>query len=118
MVVRAAASSVLLYLCRYLLQQGYAGGEQPDICILTPYVGQLMKLRTAIAEVSDLRFVISDRDAADLADVITDATTEQIQRGILTTLVLLKTNTAAQQVPATETGGVGGTAASERRQQE
>lgn len=59
--------------CRYLLQQGYGGSEQPDICILTPYVGQLMRLRQAIAAVSDVKFVMSDRDATDLNNVLTDA---------------------------------------------
>jgi hypothetical protein len=58
---------------RYLLQQGYGGSEQPDICILTPYVGQLLRLRQAIAAVSDVKFVMSDRDATDLNHVVTDA---------------------------------------------
>jgi hypothetical protein len=56
-----------------LLQQGYGGSEQPDICILTPYVGQLLRLRQAVAAVSDVKFVMSDRDATDLNHVVTDA---------------------------------------------
>lgn len=58
---------------RYLLQQSYGGGEQPDICILTPYVGQLLRLRKAFAAVSDVKFVMSDKDATDLNHVVTDA---------------------------------------------
>lgn len=63
---------------RYLLQQGYCGEGQPDICILTPYVGQLLKLRQAVAAVADLKFVMSDRDAADLADAMSNAQTTDI----------------------------------------
>jgi hypothetical protein len=61
--------------CRYLLQQGYGGREQPDICILTPYVGQLLKLRQAVASMSGLKFVMSERDRTDLAHVVTDTLT-------------------------------------------
>lgn len=59
---------------RYLLQQGYGGKDgQPAICILTPYVGQLLRLRQAVAEVADLKFVLSSRDETDLGHVITDS---------------------------------------------
>jgi hypothetical protein len=60
--------------CRYLLQQGYGGREQPDICILTPYVRQLLKLRQAVATVAGLKFVMSEKDETDLGHVITDST--------------------------------------------
>lgn len=69
-------------LDRYLLQQGYCGESQPDICILTPYVGQLLKLRQAVAAVADLRFVMSDRDAADLADAMSNVQTPSNVEGV------------------------------------
>ena len=49
-------------LAFYLMQQGYDGG---DITILTPYVGQLLLLRTEIRKY--MRFVVSDKDAEQLA---------------------------------------------------
>ncbi|KAL3140347.1 hypothetical protein ABBQ38_004611 [Trebouxia sp. C0009 RCD-2024] len=49
-------------LAFYLVQQGYDGG---DITILTPYVGQLLLLRTEIRKY--MRFVVSDKDAEQLA---------------------------------------------------
>jgi hypothetical protein len=36
-------------------------------------VGQLLRLRQAIAAVSDVKFVMSDRDATDVNNVLTDA---------------------------------------------
>lgn len=49
-------------LAFYLVQQGYDGG---DITIITPYVGQLLLLRTEIKKY--MRFVVSDKDAEQLA---------------------------------------------------
>ncbi len=49
-------------LALYLTQQGYKAG---DITILTPYVGQLLLLRAEVRKY--MRFVVSDRDAEELA---------------------------------------------------
>eukprot|EP00775_Hariotina_reticulata_P006332 gene6332-6566_t len=56
-----------LGLARYLLQQGFA--EEGDITILTPYVGQLLKLRQAVESVAEMRVVMSDKDLDDLEKV-------------------------------------------------
>lgn len=60
--------------CRYLLQQGYVG--EGEVTILTPYVGQLMKLKQAFEAVAGLRFVMSDRDQLDLENALADAAVE------------------------------------------
>ena len=57
--IEAAMAARLAF---YLVQQGYDGG---DITILTPYVGQLLLLRTEIRKY--MRFVVSDKDAEQLA---------------------------------------------------
>ncbi len=49
-------------LAFYLVQQGYSAG---DVTILTPYVGQLLLLRTEIRRY--MRFVVSEKDAEQLA---------------------------------------------------
>ena len=49
-------------LALYLTQQGYKAG---DITIVTPYVGQLLLLRAEVRKY--MQFVVSDRDAEELA---------------------------------------------------
>jgi hypothetical protein len=74
---------------RYLLQQGYA--EEGEITILTPYVGQLLKLRQAVEAVAGLRFVMSDKDLDDLEKItggiddaaLPTATSEEQSEGAL-----------------------------------
>jgi hypothetical protein len=53
-------------LCRYLLQQGYS--HEGDLAIITPYVGQLQRLKKAVAS-SSMRVVLNDRDSEQLAEV-------------------------------------------------
>ncbi|CAI5462650.1 unnamed protein product [Closterium sp. Yama58-4] len=48
-------AAMLVGLATYLLQQGYTGGE---ITILTPYVGQLLKLRQALSQGEESTVVI------------------------------------------------------------
>ena len=55
----AAMAARLAY---YLTQQGYTAG---DITILTPYVGQLLLLQAEVRKY--MRFVVSDKDAEQLA---------------------------------------------------
>ncbi|GJP61447.1 hypothetical protein CLOP_g18608 [Closterium sp. NIES-67] len=52
-------------LAKYLLQQGFLGG---DITILTPYVGQLLKLRQALSEVVNVRLGESDAEVVEEAE--------------------------------------------------
>ncbi|CAI5492240.1 unnamed protein product, partial [Closterium sp. Naga37s-1] len=52
-------------LATYLLQQGYAGGE---ITILTPYVGQLLKLRQALSRVVNVKLGESDAEVVEEAE--------------------------------------------------
>jgi AAA+ superfamily predicted ATPase len=47
----------------YLLQQGYCGN---DIVILTPYLGQLMKIRSLMRTSAQLKAELSERDADEL----------------------------------------------------
>jgi AAA+ superfamily predicted ATPase len=49
----------------YLLQQGY---NADDIVILTPYLGQLMKLRTLMSKSRELNAELSERDADEILD--------------------------------------------------
>ncbi|CAI5506821.1 unnamed protein product, partial [Closterium sp. Naga37s-1] len=57
-------AAMVVGLATYLLQQGYTGGE---ITILTPYVGQLLKLRQALSQVVDVR--LGERDAEQVEKV-------------------------------------------------
>ena len=57
-------SSDVASFARYLMQQGYTG--ERDIVILTPYVGQLLRLKKAVA-VSNMRVILSERDTDELA---------------------------------------------------
>ncbi|CAI5537654.1 unnamed protein product [Closterium sp. Naga37s-1] len=60
----AGEAAMVVALATYLLQQGYAGGE---ITILTPYVGQLLKLRQALSQVVDVR--LGEGDAEEVEKV-------------------------------------------------
>jgi hypothetical protein len=51
------------------MQQGYTG--ERDIVVLTPYVGQLLRLKKAVAA-SNMRVILDERDTAELA-VLEDA---------------------------------------------
>lgn len=51
-------------IVRYLHQQGYKAG---DMVVLTPYLGQLLALRKAIADLPQLDAEVGDRDRRDLA---------------------------------------------------
>jgi len=51
---------------RYLLQQGYTG--EGDLVIITPYVGQLQRLRKAVAN-SKMKVILIDRDSEQLAEL-------------------------------------------------
>ncbi|CAI6006279.1 unnamed protein product [Closterium sp. NIES-64] len=61
----AGEAAMVVGLVTYLLQQGYTGG---DITILTPYVGQLLKLRQALSQVVDVR--LGEGDAEEESTVI------------------------------------------------
>lgn len=56
---------MILSMVKYLLQQGYQKG---DIVILTPYLGQLLQLRTAIRQ-ANFQVTVSEQDQKDLLDV-------------------------------------------------
>jgi replication-associated recombination protein RarA len=58
----------------YLLQQGY---QANDIVILTPYLGQLMKLRTLMRNSPDLKAELSERDLDELVDSDADSVIDQ-----------------------------------------
>ena len=51
---------------RYLLLQGYT--SEGDLAIITPYVGQLQRLKRAVAS-SNMRVILSDKDSEQLAEV-------------------------------------------------
>ncbi|KIJ59315.1 hypothetical protein HYDPIDRAFT_140803 [Hydnomerulius pinastri MD-312] len=55
-------AQMVLKIMRYLAQQGY---KSEDIVILTPYLGQLYKLRDALKNDNDP--VLNDMDSSDLA---------------------------------------------------
>jgi hypothetical protein len=50
------------------MQQGYAG--EGEITILTPYVGQLLRLREAVRQQGGMGLLISERDQADLQQAL------------------------------------------------
>ncbi|CAI6009223.1 unnamed protein product [Closterium sp. NIES-65] len=60
----AGEAAMVVGLVTYLLQQGYTGG---DITILTPYVGQLLKLRQALSQVVDVRLGEGDAEEVEKA---------------------------------------------------
>lgn len=66
---------LLLPSPRYLMQQGYAG--EGEITILTPYVGQLLRLREAVKQQGGMRLLISERDEADLQHALDAADAEE-----------------------------------------
>ncbi|GJP50063.1 hypothetical protein CLOM_g9207 [Closterium sp. NIES-68] len=61
----AGEAAMVVGLATYLLQQGYAGGE---ITILTPYVGQLLKLRQALSQVVNVRLGEGDAEVVEEAE--------------------------------------------------
>ncbi|KAL0023606.1 hypothetical protein WJX77_006297 [Trebouxia sp. C0004] len=70
----SAEAAMAARLALYLTQQGYKAG---DITILTPYVGQLLLLRAEVRKY--MRFVVSERDAEELAAAQGDEDTEGSQ---------------------------------------
>ncbi|EGD73577.1 hypothetical protein PTSG_05285 [Salpingoeca rosetta] len=67
---------------RYLIQQQY---DPSEIVVLTPYLGQLLELRTALADVThNVGVAIDDRDIADArqagADLDTSVRHEHVHR--------------------------------------
>ena len=50
------------------MQQGYAGDG--EITILTPYVGQLLRLRQAFQEHGHMKLIISERDEQDMTEAL------------------------------------------------
>uniref|UniRef100_A0A0W0EUT7 AAA+ ATPase domain-containing protein n=1 Tax=Moniliophthora roreri TaxID=221103 RepID=A0A0W0EUT7_MONRR len=70
---------MVLKILRYLAQQGYGTDK---VTILTPYLGQLQKLRTALMEDNDP--VLSDMDSYDLvrAGLVTPASAKAGKKSI------------------------------------
>jgi hypothetical protein len=66
------------------MQQGYAG--EGEITILTPYVGQLLRLRQAVQERGHMKLIISDRDQEELKEALGGA--EDIMGGATANLEL------------------------------
>jgi len=93
------------------LQQGYGGKEQPDICILTPYVGQLMKLRQAVAAVSSFKIVMNDRDQQDLENVMTDAAMTDSPFSTTPTTASSSSSSGSDPLQAPQDGFAAGSAA-------
>ncbi|CAI7840806.1 unnamed protein product, partial [Closterium sp. NIES-54] len=58
-------AAMVVALATYLLQQGYTGGE---VTILTPYVGQLLKLRQALSQVVNVRLGEGDAEVVEEAE--------------------------------------------------
>ncbi|CAI5953182.1 unnamed protein product [Closterium sp. NIES-65] len=61
----AGEAAMVVALATYLLQQGYTGGE---VTILTPYVGQLLKLRQALSQVVNVRLGEGDAEVVEEAE--------------------------------------------------
>jgi hypothetical protein len=72
-------AEMVLRIVRYLAQQGY---RTDNVVILTPYLGQLQKLRTALIKENDP--ILSDMDSHDLvrAGLIPAATAKTNKRPI------------------------------------
>lgn len=70
---------MVLKIVRYLLQQGY---KTSDLVVLTPYLGQLAKLRVALSEETDPVLNDTDRDELFRAGVMTGASTTQSKRSL------------------------------------
>eukprot|EP00961_Rhodomonas_salina_P036444 489781-Rhodomonas_salina.1 len=62
--------SMVVRSVRYLLQQGY---DPSQLVVLTPYVGQLMKLRAAFREETWLSVELSEKDEEAAANITGDA---------------------------------------------
>lgn len=69
-LIQAFEVEMTVKLARYLLQQGYTGG---DITILTPYLGQLIKIRDALSKVTMV--FVNERDEEGIQK-LTDSLTE------------------------------------------
>lgn len=65
-------------LTKYLIQQGYTAPE--DIAVLTPYLGQLARLRRALAAVN-LLVAVGERDAEQLVELEADEADRQVAGG-------------------------------------
>ena len=62
--------SLTLAVLRYLLQQGY---QQSEIVIMTPYLGQLMRIRQELLRAGTINVTISDQDRNDIKKLDPDA---------------------------------------------
>ena len=60
-------AKLTIRLLRYVLQQGY---QKEDVTILTPYLGQLLILRTLLAQELHLNVVMDERDEEALKDMV------------------------------------------------
>ncbi|KAL3153759.1 hypothetical protein ABBQ32_013348 [Trebouxia sp. C0010 RCD-2024] len=94
--IEAAMAARLAF---YLVQQGYDGG---DITILTPYVGQLLLLRTEIRKY--MRFVVSDKDAEQLAALQGDEDQDDAQSSSNASTVPPSSGQQAGAVPPPTSG--------------
>ena len=56
---------MIIEMVKYFVRNGYT--KQDDIAVLTPYLGQMMKLRDALK--TRFTVVIDDRDKEDLAEM-------------------------------------------------
>ena len=60
--------NMVIEMVKYFVRNGYT--KQDDIAVLTPYLGQMMKLRDALK--TRFTVVIDDRDSQDLAELEDD----------------------------------------------
>ena len=61
--------NMVIEMVKYFVRNGYT--KQDDIAVLTPYLGQMMKLRDALK--ATFTVVIDERDSKDLAEMEDDS---------------------------------------------
>jgi hypothetical protein len=65
--------NMVIEMVKYFVRNGYT--RQDDIAVLTPYLGQMMKLRDALK--ATFTVVIDERDSRDLAEMEDDEEDEE-----------------------------------------
>ncbi|CAI2179568.1 15854_t:CDS:10 [Funneliformis geosporum] len=85
---------MIIEMVKYFVRNGYT--KEDDIAVLTPYLGQMMKLRDALK--STFTVVIDERDSQDLAEMEDDDDEEKPESNVEGNISIATRKSLNQQV--------------------
>ncbi|CAG8640251.1 1615_t:CDS:10 [Funneliformis mosseae] len=86
--------NMIIEMVRYFVRNGYT--KEDDIAVLTPYLGQMMKLRDALK--ATFTVVIDERDSQDLAEMEDDDDEESPESNVVGNISIATKKSLNQQV--------------------